>query len=164
MGKVTETSTRPRVRIEIDLNSRDEEGRVPAYIEDADGFIQAGDVVTAFESEDEVAAPAVVKKIAHGFAYLDVDWDAMTEDRPQPVAHPFTAALADNRSATSSGASWVPVKIKQMVTPILATAAAFAAATSGAAVTGAPGMNTQNPVNSISVRDVTTAMEAGDTA
>jgi len=44
------TSTRPRVRIEIDLNARDEAGRVPAYLSDADGHVAVGDVVTAFES------------------------------------------------------------------------------------------------------------------
>ncbi len=164
MGKVMETSTRPRVRIEIDLNSRTEEGYVPAYLADADGYVKVGDIVTAFESEDEVAAPAVVRKVAHGCAYLQVDWDAMTDDLPQPVAHPVSRSLADNRSTTSSGASWVPIKVKQLIAPLLATAAAFTAATTGTAVVnGTAGVTTQNPVNSISVRDVT-ATEAGDTA
>ncbi|MFF9123176.1 hypothetical protein ACF09J_07740 [Streptomyces sp. NPDC014889] len=148
------------MRIEIDLNSRDAEGRVPAFLSDADGHVSVGDLVTAFESEDEVAAPAVVKKIAHGVAYLDVDWDAMTDDIPVPIAKPATVRYA-HRSSTSSGASWVPITIKKMVTPLLATAAAVAAATGAGVATTASG--TAAP-NSVSMRDVTTAMEAGDTA
>ncbi|NGO09311.1 hypothetical protein G5C60_17310 [Streptomyces sp. HC44] len=165
MGQVIEITTRPRVRIEIDLNSRNDEGLVPAFIEDADGYIAVGDTVTAFESEDEVAAPAVVRKIEHGFAYLDVRWSAMIDDVPQPVPHPITPALAENRSATSSGASWVRVKVSKVVTPILATAAAVAAATTGAPIGGTATTGVANAAsNSISMRDVTTAMEAGDTA
>ncbi|WP_327403843.1 hypothetical protein OG194_29680 [Streptomyces sp. NBC_01288] len=153
------------MRIEIDLNSRNEEGLVPAYLEDADGYVTIGDTVTAFESEDGVAAPAVVRKVAHGFAYLDVDWDAMTDDVAQPVAHAVTPG-AENLSATSSGASWVRVTmIRKVVTPILVSAAAVAAATTGA-VLGSPGAtpNSTAAPNSVSTRDVITVMEAGDTA
>lgn len=155
------TSTRPRVRIEIDLNSRNEEGYVPAYLSDADGHISVGDTVTAFESEDEVAAPAHVKRVAHGVAYLDVDWDAMTDDVPVPVARPVTVRLTETRSSTSSGASWirVPIKIKQMVTPLLAATAAVAAA----AAPGVVNQPTTTAPNSVSMRVVTTAVEAGDT-
>jgi len=164
MGQVIEITTRPRVRIEIDLNSRNDEGLVPAFIEDADGYIAVGDTVTAFESEDEVAAPAVVRKVAHGFAYLDVDWDAMCDDVPHPVARPITPALAHNLSATSSGAGWVRVKISKMV-PILATAAAVATVTTGSPVGGPATTQAVSAVrNAISVHEVTTGMEAGDTA
>ncbi|QTU64236.1 hypothetical protein [Streptomyces scabiei] len=154
-----ETSTRPRVRIEIDLNSRDEFGRVPAYLEDANGYIAVGDTVTAFESEDEVAAPAVVKKIAHGVAYLDVDWSAMTDDVPAPVAHPASGPLTEARTSNSSTASWVPIKIKKAVTPLLISAAAVAAAATGGVV-GGPAA-TAAP-NSVSARDATTVTEAGE--
>ncbi|MDX3294628.1 hypothetical protein PV569_13020 [Streptomyces scabiei] len=146
------------MRIEIDLNSRDELGRVPAYLEDANGYIAVGDTVTAFESEDEVAAPALVKKIAHGVAYLEVDWAAMTDDAPSPVAHPAGAPLTECRTSTSSTASWIPIKIKKVVTPLLVSAAAVAAAATG----GALGTTTTTAPNSVSIRDATTATEAGD--
>lgn len=157
MGQAQVTSTRPRVRIEIDLNARDSQGRVPAYLADADGHVAVGDVVTAFESEDEVAAQAVVKEIAHGVVYLDVAWDEMTDDIPAPVARPVTVRVAESRTATSSGASWVPIKIKKIVTPILATAAAVAAAAGAATL---PQPTTAAP-NSVAIRDVTPSTEAG---
>lgn len=147
------TSTRPRVRIEIDLNSRDELGRTPAYLEDADGYVAVGDIVTAFESEDEVAAPATVRRIAHGVAYLDVDWGAMADDVPLPVIQPRTGALADRRQSTSSSASWVRYKV---MAPLLAGAAAVAAATGGVV----PASSTAAPN---SLRSSATVMEAGDT-
>ncbi|MFE6408508.1 hypothetical protein ACFVOR_16415 [Streptomyces sp. NPDC057837] len=153
------TSTRPRVRIEIDLNARDSQGRVPAYLADADGHMEAGDVVTAFESEDGVAAPAVVAEVAHGVAYLNVDWDELTDDTPLPVAKPITVQAAGQSIATSSGASWVPVKIKKVVKPLLATAAAVAAAT-GAGILPQPPSTTAP--NSVSMRDATPMTEAGD--
>ncbi|MFJ5774932.1 hypothetical protein [Streptomyces sp. NPDC093094] len=154
MGQALETSTRPRVRIEIDLNARDEEGRVPAYLADADGYLAVGDAVTAFESEDEVAVPAVVRKIAHGVAYLDVDWTAMTDDIPTPVARPATAALSERRQSTSSGASWVRIKV---MAPILAGAAVAAASV------GMTAPSSTTAPNSVSLRDAATALEAGDT-
>ncbi|MFF9043328.1 hypothetical protein [Streptomyces parvulus] len=144
------------MRIEIDLNARDEAGRVPAYLSDADGHVAVGDTVTAFESEDEVAAPAVVRKIAHGVAYLEVDWTAMSDDVPLLVPQPRTVALAERRQSTSSNASWIRYKV---MAPILVGAAAVAAATGGVT----QGTNTTAP-NSVSMRDTATAMEAGDTA
>lgn len=158
MGQAVETSTRPRVRIEIDLNSRDKKGRVPAYLEDADGHISVGDTVTAFESEDEVAAPALVLEVAHGVAYLDVDWSAMTDDVPAPVAQPTNVPLAERRTATSSTAGWIPIKIKQVVTPFIVSAAAVAATTTGGAIS----MNSTAVPNIVTMRDPATATEAGD--
>lgn len=149
------TSTRPRVRIEIDLNSRDALGRTPAYLADADGHIAVGDVVTAFEPEDEVAAPAVVKEVAHGVAYLDVDWQKLTDDVPAPLVRATTVDVAQNSQTTSSSASWFPIKIKQVMTPVMATAAAVAAVT-GVGVAAQP--STAAP-NTVSAR---THTEAGD--
>jgi hypothetical protein len=147
------TSTRPVVRIEIDLNSRDKEGRTPAYLSDADGHVSVGDAVTAFESEDEVAFPAVVARIAHGVAYLDVNWAAMTDDVPVTVAQPRTAELAERRQSTSSSASWFRFKV---MAPLLVGAAAVAATTGGAVSSSSPAPNT--------TRTTAAATEAGDTA
>ncbi|WP_372344677.1 DUF6085 family protein [Streptomyces sp. KL116D] len=44
--------------------------------------VQPGQQVIAFESEDQVAAPAVVRRLEHGHAHLDVDWGAMRDDQP----------------------------------------------------------------------------------
>jgi hypothetical protein len=99
-----------------------------------------------------------VAEVAHGVAYLKVDWDELTDDTPLPVARPITAHAAGHSIATSSGASWVPVKIKKVVTPLLATAAAVAAATGAAVV---PHPSTTAP-NSVSMRDATPMTEAGD--
>jgi hypothetical protein len=146
------TSTRPQVRIEIDLNARDRFGRVPAYLTDADGHVAVGDTVTAFESEDEVAAPAVVEEISHGIAYLAVKWEAMTDDLPAPAARPTTASLSEKRTATSSSASWFRIKV---IAPILASAAVAAGGALATPATAAP--------NSVPARNTMTAMEAGDT-
>lgn len=146
------TSTRPQVRIEIDLNARDRSGRVPAYLTDADGHVAVGDTVTAFQPDDEVAAPAVVEEIAHGIAYLAVKWDAMTDDVPAPAARPTTAALSEKRTTTSSGASWFRIKV---MAPILATAAVAAGGAFATPANAAP--------NSAPARNTMTAMEAGDT-
>ncbi|MER5859802.1 hypothetical protein ABT131_30010 [Streptomyces sp900105245] len=143
------------MRIEIDLNSRDALGRTPAYLADADGYVAVGDTVTAFESEDEVAAPAVVREVAHGVAYLDVCWNELRDDVPAPVVKPVSPQVERTSRATSSSASWFPIKIKKAMTPVMATAAAVAA------VTGV-GMASQTGTtapNSVSAR---TYPEAGD--
>ncbi|MFD4275071.1 hypothetical protein R2B67_17995 [Streptomyces cyaneofuscatus] len=154
MAQQVTSATRPRVRIEIDLNSRDANGHTPAYLDDADGYIAVGDVVTAFESEDEVAAPATVRRIAHGVAYLDVDWGAMTDDATVPTLQPKTVYLADRRQATSSAASYIRYNI---VAPLLVSAAAVAATAGGIA----PAPNTTAPN---SLRPIAAVMEAGETA
>ena len=70
-----------RTRIAIDLNSRDVNGRVVAYLEDASGPIKAGDTVTAFEAGDGIAVPARVVQVGpHGDVYLDANWDAAVDD------------------------------------------------------------------------------------
>lgn len=69
------------IRLEIDLNDRTHDGLVPVQLP-AGITVEAGQQVTAFESEDAVAAPATVRTVALGQALLDVDWNAMHDDPP----------------------------------------------------------------------------------
>ena len=68
------------VRVRIDLNARDGNGRVPVRMSRADGPMAVGDTVVAYEPDDQVRAPAVVARIAGGFAYLAVAWEEITDD------------------------------------------------------------------------------------
>lgn len=67
------------VRLEIDLNDRTHDGLVHADLPTG-VTVEAGQKVIAFESEDQVAAPAVVRVVALGKALLEVDWNAMRDD------------------------------------------------------------------------------------
>lgn len=70
------------VRIEIDLNQRTSDNLVPAWREDADGDMAVGDTVTVFESEDNVCAPAVVRRVfPTGRVHLQVYWPQLTDDK-----------------------------------------------------------------------------------
>lgn len=151
-------TSRRRVRIEIDLNARDREGLVPAYLSDADGDIALGDTVTAYESEDEVAAPAVVVKVEHGAAFLEVDWAKLDDDRrvtvPVVVAH--GSMVEDGASSSSpSGAIWARVKMRSV--PLVAAAAAVGGVLGVSTVP-----TTTNPAPAM--RHSSPLMEAGDTA
>jgi hypothetical protein len=76
------SASRPRVRVQIDLNSRDADGYVRARLSHvAGGDLQVADLVTVFEPDDRVTAIAKVSRIepSRGFVYLDVDWDTLDE-------------------------------------------------------------------------------------
>lgn len=70
------------VRVQVDLNSRSRDGFVVARLSRSTGPVALGSVVSAFEPDDEVAAPARVARIdrERGLIYLDVDWDALDDD------------------------------------------------------------------------------------
>ncbi|GFJ87840.1 hypothetical protein [Phytohabitans rumicis] len=72
----------PRARIEIDLNSRGRDGYVRARLRKADRPVVAGDEVTVFEPDDQVAAVATVVRVdeERGFLSLDVDWSTLVDD------------------------------------------------------------------------------------
>ncbi|WP_328632039.1 hypothetical protein [Streptomyces sp. NBC_00356] len=70
--------TKP-LRLEIDLNDRTPDNLVPAHLPDG-VTVQPGQQVVAYEPEDQVAAPAVVRCLALGQALLDVNWNAMRDD------------------------------------------------------------------------------------
>lgn len=67
------------VRLEIDLNDRTPDNLVPAHLPDG-VTVQPGQQVVAYEPEDQVAAPAVVRRVELGQALLDVDWNAMRDE------------------------------------------------------------------------------------
>lgn len=102
-----------RIRVEVDLNSRDGNGQTRARISNADGALQPGQIVTAFESEDQVQALAIVDRVdeSSGYVTLTLNWDSMCNDdgvEVQPAWHNATAvamnrayALQTNRRATS---------------------------------------------------------------
>lgn len=80
-GDTADSSATEVIRLEIDLNSRTHDGLAPAHLP-AGVTVEAGQQVTAYESEDAVAAPAIVRTVQHGRALLDVDWNAMHDDQP----------------------------------------------------------------------------------
>ncbi|MCX5528977.1 hypothetical protein OG785_45375 [Streptomyces sp. NBC_00006] len=67
------------LRLEIDLNDRTPDNLVPAHLPDG-VTVQPGQQVIAYEPEDQVAAPAVVRRVELGQALLDVNWNAMRDD------------------------------------------------------------------------------------
>ena len=102
-----------RVRVEIDLNARNAEGLTVTKLTNVNGEISKGQLVTAFESEDEVQALAMVSRIdrVDGFVYLHVNWDSICEDVENEVRVPTNLnatnraqALVANRHAASTGA------------------------------------------------------------
>ena len=71
-------------RVEIDLNDSDAHGMTLAFLADADLPLHEGRMVTAYEPEDGVSAPAMVARIdeARGVAFLWVDWKSIAKDVP----------------------------------------------------------------------------------
>lgn len=71
-----------RVRVEIDLNSVRSDGTTRVRLARASGKIKRGDMVTAFESEDGVAAHAWVDRVdeARGYAFITVNTRSMRDD------------------------------------------------------------------------------------
>jgi hypothetical protein len=78
----------------VDLNSRSE-GFVPAYQDDADGLLQVGSMVYAWdEFEPGLRAPAVVVAFdeSSGRALLDVKWEATERDDATASSARFASA------------------------------------------------------------------------
>ncbi|MDU0325288.1 hypothetical protein RWH43_00830 [Microbacterium sp. KSW2-21] len=71
-----------RTRVEIDLNSLRPDGTTRVRLTRADGPLNVGQMVTAFESEDGVAALALVSRVdsATGSAFLIVNRESMRDD------------------------------------------------------------------------------------
>lgn len=71
-----------RVRVEIDLNSIRPDGTTRVWLDDFDGDVQAGQMVTAFEREDQVAAHAMIERIdtVRGCAFIIVNRASMRDD------------------------------------------------------------------------------------
>lgn len=88
-------------RVEIDLNSVRPDGTTRVLLEDVSGQIQPGQMVTAFESEDCVAAQAYVTRVdsARGVAYVIVNRDSMTDD--DGVSAPTIRYESANRAFAS---------------------------------------------------------------
>ncbi|MEK6720586.1 MAG: hypothetical protein AABZ33_07960 [Chloroflexota bacterium] len=62
-------------RIEVDFNSRDAGGALPALIADADGSIRVGDIVESYDLEG-YRCPAIVARVSEGIVALDPLWRA----------------------------------------------------------------------------------------
>lgn len=69
-----------RTRVEIDLNSRDADGLTRTRLTNATRALTKGEIVTAFESEDEVQALAMVDHVDDRYAFLIVNWESMCDD------------------------------------------------------------------------------------
>lgn len=63
------------ISIEVDFNSRDEYGMVPAAIADADGPVRVGDFVETFDLEG-YRCPGVVARLATETIAIDPVWRA----------------------------------------------------------------------------------------
>ena len=92
-------------RVEIDLNDIDADGLTTVLLTDASGPLSVGDVVTAFESEDSVAAPATVVSIddAHGLAALRVEWRSMVKELVLPKLDGLIVLVESGRVAQAQG-------------------------------------------------------------
>jgi hypothetical protein len=62
-------------RIEVDFNSRDAAGMVPALVEDAEGPLRVGDFVEAFDDEG-YRCLSVVASVQGDMLALDPVWNA----------------------------------------------------------------------------------------
>lgn len=91
------------VRVEIDLNSFDADGLTRTRLRNASGEIRVGQIVTAYESEDEVRAMAMVMRVdkASGYAFLAVNWDSMQDDDGRSSAPAIFSATSVNRAQAS---------------------------------------------------------------
>lgn len=92
-----------RVRVEIDLNVRDRNGLTRTRLSNASGPLNKGEIVTAFESEDEVQALAMVDHIdaSSGYAFLLVNWESMCDDTGLEVMPKFHHSNMINRAQAS---------------------------------------------------------------
>jgi ribosomal protein S28E/S33 len=88
------------VRVEIDLNSCDADGLTRTRLRNVSGEVRVGQIVTAFESEDEVQAIALVTRIdeKRGYVFLAVNWDSMRDDDGSPASAQMFSASSVNRA------------------------------------------------------------------
>jgi hypothetical protein len=63
------------IRVEVDFNSRDEYGMVPAAYADADGPVRVGDLIETFDLEG-YRCPGVVARLANDGIAIDPVWRA----------------------------------------------------------------------------------------
>lgn len=70
------------VRIPVDFNERDRNGRAYGHLAKASGPVAAGDKVLAVEPFDGIMADAVVAEVSEGrgLAWLEVDWRSFRDD------------------------------------------------------------------------------------
>ncbi|QKS17279.1 hypothetical protein HUN59_14645 [Curtobacterium sp. Csp2] len=71
-----------QVRVEIDLNSVRDDGTTRVRLARADGRMERGQIVTAYESEDGVAAIAYVDRVdeVSGYAFITVNRSSLQDD------------------------------------------------------------------------------------
>lgn len=94
-------------RVEIDLNSRNAEGLTLARIARVHGARPAkGQLVTVFESEDEVRGLAMVAEVddANGYLYLMVNWDSMRHDDGSELGVGSDSNIVNRAQATAANA------------------------------------------------------------
>ena len=71
-----------QVRVEVDLNSSREDGTTRVRLARANGELNQGQIVTAYESEDGVAGDAYVQRVdyASGYAFLLINRASLQDD------------------------------------------------------------------------------------
>lgn len=101
-----------RTRVEIDLNSVRSDGTTRVRLSRATGPLNTGEIVTAFESEDGLAAYAMVDRVdeASGYAFITVNRDSMRDDDGSLDARTIVAGVnrasaqvANRRAAQAAG-------------------------------------------------------------
>ena len=92
-----------RVRVKIDLNVRDANGLTRTRLKNASAPLHKGEIVTAYESEDQVQALAMVDRVdtRTGYAFLLVNWESICDDDGSEVMPKFHDARMVNRAQAS---------------------------------------------------------------
>jgi hypothetical protein len=77
------------VRIPVDLNARDRQGRPYGHLSKASGPVAVGDKVLAIEPFDGIIGDATVAEVDEGrdLAWLEVDWHSFRDD-PEATGDP----------------------------------------------------------------------------
>lgn len=103
---------RAPVRVQIDLNSRDRRGYVRTRLAHADGPVDVGDEVIAFEPDDQVSANARVIEVdrERGFLYLHVEWDSLDDDNPGGLTNADEWRATAPSEAVRLLAEWAKVR------------------------------------------------------
>jgi hypothetical protein len=84
-------------RIEVDFNSRDDEGRLPALIQRPRTRLKTGTVVQAYDDEG-YRCVAVVSSVRNGYAALDPLW--------QTFAAPGESIVSSMRTSLPDAVEW----------------------------------------------------------
>lgn len=111
-----------RARVEIDLNSLRADGTTRVRLSNVHGDIAPGQIVTAYESEDNVAAYAMVDRIdyATGYAFVTVNRHSMRDDdgsldtvNAYSGTNRAVAHVSNQRAATATAGATASYRVRR---------------------------------------------------